>query len=93
MDRLLLECGGLDCCLFAEDGGGSGRVKGEVALALGSALKRYRGLLRLMFLIRIDPLLRGRWLPRLVNASWLVFFFNVQRMNRLHVFFFSGDGQ
>jgi hypothetical protein len=30
MDRLLLECGGLDCCLFVEDGGGSGRLKGEV---------------------------------------------------------------
>jgi hypothetical protein len=50
-------------------------MKGEVALALGSALKRYRGLLRLMFLIRIDPLLRGWWLPWLVNASWLGFFF------------------
>jgi hypothetical protein len=30
MDRLLLECSGLDCCLFVEDGGGSGRLKGEV---------------------------------------------------------------
>jgi hypothetical protein len=32
-DRLLLECDGLDCCVFAEDGGGSGRLKGGVALA------------------------------------------------------------
>jgi hypothetical protein len=32
-DNLLFECSGLDYCLFAKDGGGSGRLKGEVALA------------------------------------------------------------
>jgi hypothetical protein len=25
-DRLFLECGGLDCCVFTEDGEGSGRL-------------------------------------------------------------------
>jgi hypothetical protein len=58
-DMLLLECGGLHCCLFAEDGGGSHRLKGEVALAPGPALKRLGGLLRPMFLIGLDPVLRG----------------------------------
>jgi hypothetical protein len=69
--RLLLECGGLDCCLFVEDGGESGCPKGEVALASGPALKRLGGLLRPMFLIKLDPVLRGWWLSRLVNALWL----------------------
>jgi hypothetical protein len=33
-DVLLLECGGgLDYSMFAEEGGGSGRLKGKVALA------------------------------------------------------------
>jgi hypothetical protein len=27
-DVLLLECGSLDCCMLAEEGGGSGRLKG-----------------------------------------------------------------
>jgi hypothetical protein len=70
-DELLLECRDLGCCMFVEDGGGSGRLKGGVALALDPALKRLGGLLRPMFLIGIDPVLRGWWLPRLVNASWL----------------------
>jgi hypothetical protein len=70
-DRLLLECGGLDCCVFAEDGGGSGRLKGGVALAPDPVLKILGGLLRPMFLIRLDPALRGWWLSRLVNALWL----------------------
>jgi hypothetical protein len=29
-DVLLLECGGLDCCIFVEEGGGSGHLKGGV---------------------------------------------------------------
>jgi hypothetical protein len=70
-DGLLLECGDLDCCVFMEDGGGSGRLKGEVALAPGLVLKRFGGLLRPIFLIGLDPVLRGWWLSALVNASWL----------------------
>jgi hypothetical protein len=70
-DKLLLECGGLDCFLFVEDGGGSGRLKGKVALAPGPALKKLGRLLRPMFLIGLDPVLRGWWLSRLVNALWL----------------------
>jgi hypothetical protein len=70
-DRLLLECGGLDCCVFVEDGGGSGRLKGGVALAPDPVLKILGGLLRPMFLIGLDPALRGWWLSRLVNALWL----------------------
>jgi hypothetical protein len=70
-DRLLLECGGLACCVFAEDGGGSGRLKGEVALAPDPVLKIIGGLLRPMFLIGLDPALWGWWLSRLVNALWL----------------------
>jgi hypothetical protein len=70
-DGLLLECGDLGCCMFAEDGGGFGCLKGGVALAPNLALKRLGGLLRPMFLIGIDPVLRGWWLSRLVNASWL----------------------
>jgi hypothetical protein len=68
---LLLECGGLDCCVFVEDGGGSGSLYGGVALALGPTLKRLRGLLRPMFLIRLDPVLQDWWKSWLVNASWL----------------------
>jgi hypothetical protein len=57
--------------VFAEADGGSGRLKGGVALAPGSALKRLGGLLRPMFLFGLDPVLWGWWLLRLVNASWL----------------------
>jgi hypothetical protein len=57
--------------MFAEDGGGFYRLKGRVALAPNPALKRLGGLLRPMFLIGIDPVLRDWWLSRLVNASWL----------------------
>jgi hypothetical protein len=57
--------------VFEEDGGGSGRLKGGVALALDPVLKKLGGLLRPMFLIGLDPTLRGWWLSRLVNASWL----------------------
>jgi hypothetical protein len=32
-EGLLLECDNLDCCVFAEDGGGSGRLKGGVAIS------------------------------------------------------------
>jgi hypothetical protein len=70
-DGLLLECDGLDCGMFVEDGGGFGRLKGGLALAPDLALKRLGGLLRLIFLIGLDPVLRDWWLLRLVNASWL----------------------
>jgi hypothetical protein len=68
---LLLECGDIDCCVFAEDGGGSGRLKGGMALAPGSALKRLGGPLRPMFLFGLDPVSWDWWLLRLVNVSWL----------------------
>jgi hypothetical protein len=42
-----------------------------VALAPDPVLKMLGGLLRPMFLIGLDPALRGWWLSRLVNASWL----------------------
>jgi hypothetical protein len=70
-DGVLLECGDLDCCVFAEYGGGSSHLKGGVALAPGSALKRLGGLLRPMFLFGLDLVLWGWWLLRLVIASWL----------------------
>jgi hypothetical protein len=70
-DGLLLECCDLDCYVFVEDGGGSGLLKDGVALAPDPALKRLGGLLRPMFLIGLDPVLRGWWLSRLVNASRL----------------------
>jgi hypothetical protein len=70
-DRMLLECGRLDCCVFVEDGGGSGHLKGRVALAPDPALKTLGGLLRPMFLIGLDAVLPDWWLLRLVNASWL----------------------
>jgi hypothetical protein len=57
--------------VIAEDDGGFGRLKGGVALAPGPALKRLGWLLRPMFLIGIDLVLRGWWIPRLANASWL----------------------
>jgi hypothetical protein len=58
-DRLLLECSGLDCCVFAKDGGGSSRPKGGVTLALDPVLKKLGGLLRPIFFIGLDPVLRG----------------------------------
>jgi hypothetical protein len=67
----LLECGRLDCCVFVEDSTRSGRLKGRVALALDLVLNKFRGLLRPMFFIGLDPVLWGWWLSRLVNASWL----------------------
>ena len=67
---LLLECSGVDCYGSAEHGGGSDHLKGGVALAPDPALKRLRGLLRPMFFIGLDPVVRGWWLSRLVNASW-----------------------
>jgi hypothetical protein len=70
-DELLLECGDLDCCMFAEDVGGSGRLMGGVALALGLMLKGPEGLLWPIFLIGLDPVLWDWWLLRLVNASSL----------------------
>jgi hypothetical protein len=56
--------------MFAKDGGGSGRLKSGVAFAPDSVLKKLGGLLRPMFLIGLDPVLRGWWLSLLVNASW-----------------------
>jgi hypothetical protein len=70
-DGLVLECGGLDYRVFAEDVGGSDSLKGGAALALAPVLKRLRGLLRSMFLSGLYPVLWGWWLSRLVNASWL----------------------
>jgi hypothetical protein len=58
-DTLFLECGGLDCCVFAKDDGGSGRLKGGVALAPDPMVKMLGGLLWPMFLIGLDPALRG----------------------------------
>jgi hypothetical protein len=69
--ELLLKCGRLDCCVFVEDGAGSGRLKGGMALTPDPVLKKFGGLLRPMFLIELDPVLRGWWLSRLINASWL----------------------
>jgi hypothetical protein len=69
-DVLILERDRLDCCMFAKDGGRSGRLKGGVALTPDLVLKKFGGLLRPMFLIRLDPALRDWCLSRLVNASW-----------------------
>jgi hypothetical protein len=55
---LFLECGGLDCCIFAK-GGGSGRLKGGVAPGPNLVLKKLGGLLRPMVLIGLDPALQG----------------------------------
>jgi hypothetical protein len=65
--EFFLEGDDLDCCVIAEDDGGSSGV----ALAPGTTLKRLGGLLRPIFLIGTDPVLRGRWLSRLANAFWL----------------------
>jgi hypothetical protein len=54
----LLECGELNCCMLAKDGGGFVRLKGGVALALDLVLKKPGVLLRPMFLIGLDPALR-----------------------------------
>ena len=56
--------------MFVEDGGGSSRLKGEVALDPDPTLKRLRGLLQLVFLIGLDLVLWGWWLLRLVKAFW-----------------------
>ena len=50
-DESLLECSGMDRCGSAEHGGGSGHLKGGVALASDLTLKRLGGLLRPMFFI------------------------------------------
>jgi hypothetical protein len=42
-DGLLLESSDVGCCVFPEDGGGSGRLNGGVALAPDLALKRLGG--------------------------------------------------
>jgi hypothetical protein len=57
---MLLECDGLECCcVFGEDGGRSGCLKGGMALAPDPVLKKLGGLLRSMFLIGLDPALQG----------------------------------
>jgi hypothetical protein len=66
-DGLLLECGGLDCCWSAEHIGDP--VTSRVVLALDLSLKRLRGLLQQMFLIGLDPALRGYWLSRTAITS------------------------
>jgi hypothetical protein len=70
-DGLLLECDGLEYCVFVEDGAGSDCLKDEMALAPDPVLKKFGELLRPMFLIGQDPVLRGWWLTRLIYASWL----------------------
>jgi hypothetical protein len=90
---LFLECGDLDCCVFAEDGGGSGHRKGRVALASGLALKRLGGLLRPMFLIRLIQSYEPGGYRGSLTASGQRFL-QRQRVDRLMVlFFFSGDGE
>jgi hypothetical protein len=69
--KLLLKCSGLDCSMYVEEGRGSNRLKGGMALAPDLVLKKLRGLLRLMFLIGLDPSLWDGWLSRLVNVFWL----------------------
>jgi hypothetical protein len=54
-----LECGGLEYCVLVEGGAGSGRLKGEMALALDPVLKKFGEPLRPMFFIGLDPVLRG----------------------------------
>jgi hypothetical protein len=66
---MLLECGGLEYCVFVEDGAGSDRLKGKMALAPNSVLKMFGELLRTMFLIGLDPILLDWWLSRLIYAS------------------------
>jgi hypothetical protein len=56
---LLLECGRLDSCMFVEKGGGFSRLKGGVVLTPDPVLKKLGGLLRSMFLMGLDPALRG----------------------------------
>jgi hypothetical protein len=56
---LLLECSGLDCCVFVEDGAGSSCLKGGVALAPDPVLNKFGALLWPMFLIGLDLALRG----------------------------------
>jgi hypothetical protein len=71
-DRLLLKCGRLDWCVFAEDGGGYGRLKSRMALTPDPVLKKFKKLgelLQAMFLTGPDLALRGWCLSRL--ASWL----------------------
>jgi hypothetical protein len=68
-DGLLLECGRFDCCVFAEENGGSRSLKVGVALAPDPVLKKLGGLLRTMFLIGLHPALWGWWLSRLINTS------------------------
>jgi hypothetical protein len=54
---VVLERDAFDCCVFVEDNGGFGLLKGEVALATNPALKRLKGLLWSMVLIGLDPFL------------------------------------
>jgi hypothetical protein len=77
--------------VIAGDDGEFGGLKGGVALAPGPALKRLGWLLQPMFLIRIDLVLRGWWISRLANASWLEV--SSGPKTRPVLFFFSGNGE
>jgi hypothetical protein len=57
--------------VFVEDDAGSDHLKDRVALALDPVLKKFGGILRPMFLIGLDPVLRDWWLSRFINAYWL----------------------
>jgi hypothetical protein len=54
--------------VFAKYGRVSIHLKGRVALDPDPVLKRLEEFLRPMFLIRLDLILWGWWLSRLVNA-------------------------
>jgi hypothetical protein len=58
-DGLLLDSGGLDPWLSADDGGGSGRLKGGMALATDPTLKRLKWLLQLILFVGLYSVFRG----------------------------------
>jgi hypothetical protein len=70
-DGLLLECGDLDCCVFAEDGGGSDRIKGRCGAGPGFSVEEVHRAPPDDVPFGLDPVLWGWWLLRLVNATWL----------------------
>jgi hypothetical protein len=84
-----LEGDDLDYCMITEDDGGSSGV----ALAWGPTLKRLGELIRPMFLIGLDPILRDRWLSRLANASWLEVSLSPKTGSTTDALLFSGDGE
>jgi hypothetical protein len=62
--------------------------EGRGGVGPGSGAEEAQGLLRLMFLIGLDPVLQGWWLSRLINTLRLGFI-QRQRMDQLLVLFFS----